>query len=347
VAGFDQHLRIFIDNLGNITESPNVIYQHALDITFLNSSPPPTTYDALTGKITWNGPLLASTGINVIDLYFNIPASLPQGHIINNSDSVYPWINDVDTFNNYEYVQDNVVDSYDPNYIDVTPRGTGAPGYITTTTDTTLRYVVHFQNTGTHAATHVKLKIPVDANLDISTFRFIGASHTVSSITADDNRILTISYDNINLPDSSVSRLGSQGFAAFTFRQKRGLVPSNTIRESANIYFDYNTAVPTDTTLNTIAFPAGIRVIGATTGFSLYPNPTQGNVTLDLSALSESRIDVRVYDMMGRVSMELPNTPVSGSKTLTISTSDLAAGVYTVEVTGSANYVQKMIKTDK
>ena len=347
VAGFTQHLRILIDNLGNITESPTVVYQHALDITFLSSSPAPATYDALTGKITWSGPSVASTGINAIDLYFNIPSTLPLGHILNNSDTVNPWINDVDTFNNYEYVQDNVVGSYDPNYIDVTPKGIGAPGYITTTTDTTLRYVVHFQNTGTHAATYVKLKIPVDANLDMSTFRFIGASHSVSSIAADDNRMLTITFNNINLPDSSASQLGSQGFAAFTFRQKRGLAPSNTIRESANIYFDYNPPVPTDTTLNTIPYPAGISVIAPNSSFSLYPNPTQDNVTLDLSALNESRVEVRVYDMTGRVALAIPYTTISGTKQLSLSTSGLAAGVYTVEVTGNASYVRKLVKTDK
>ena len=346
VAGFDQHLRIFVKNLGNIAETPNVVYQHALDITFLQSSPAPTTYDATTGKITWNGPMLASTGTNVIDLYFNIPSSLPQGHILNNSDTVYPWISDVDTFNNDEDVQGMVVGSFDPNYIDVKPKGTGIEGYISSTKDTTLQYVVHFQNTGTHAATYVTLKIPVDANLDIKTFNFIGASHTVSSIAADNNRILTITFNNINLPDSSVSQLGSQGFAAFTFRQVRGLQPMAQIHESANIYFDYNAPVPTDTTLNTIPYPAGIKTIKLGS-FSLYPNPTQGNVTLDLSSLDETRIEVRIYDMMGRLSLEVPYTNLQASKTLSISTGGLPAGVYTVEVNGNASHVQKLVKTDK
>ena len=346
VAGFDQHLRIFVKNLGNITETPNVVYQHALDITFLRSSPAPATYDATTGKITWNGPALASTGTNVIDLYFNIPSSLPQGHILNNSDTVYPWISDVDTFNNDEDVQGIVVGSFDPNYIDVKPKGTGIEGYISATTDTTLQYVVHFQNTGTHAATYVTLKIPIDANLDIKTFNFIGASHTVSSISADNNRILTITFNNINLPDSSVSRLGSQGFAAFSFRQVRGLQPMAQIHESANIYFDYNAPVPTDTTLNTIPYPAGVKVIKSGS-FSLYPNPTQGNVILDLSALDETRIEVRIYDMMGRLSLEVPYTNIQASKTLSISTAGLSAGVYMVEVNGNTNHVQKLVKTDK
>ena len=346
VAGFDQHLRIFVKNLGNITETPNVVYQHALDITFLQSSPAPTTYDATTGKITWSGPTLASTGTNVIDLYFHIPSSLPQGHILNNSDTVYPWISDVDTFNNDEDVQGIVVGSFDPNYIDVKPKGTGIEGYISTTKDTTLQYVVHFQNTGTHAATYVTLKIPVDANLDIKTFNFIGASHPVSSISADDNRILTITFNNINLPDSSVSRLGSQGFAAFTFRQVRGLQQMAQIHENANIYFDFNAPVPTDTTLNTIQYPAGIKVIKSGS-FSLYPNPTQGNVTLDLSSLDEIRVGVRIYDMMGRLSLEVPYTNLQVSKTLSISTTGLSAGVYTVEVNGNTNHVQKLIKTDK
>jgi hypothetical protein len=263
VAGFTQHSVILVRNLGNLTETPDVAYQHALDITFQSSNPAPDTYNPATGKLTWSGPLLASNGTNSIDLYFYIPANLPQGHILNNSDTVFPFASDLDTFNNFEDIQGIVVGSYDPNYVDVSPKGTGTPGFITTYMDTTLRYVVHFQNTGTYPATYVTLKIPVDANLDISTFRLIGASHPVSSISADNNRLLTIRFDHINLADSSRSRLGSQGFAAFTFRQKASLQPLSTINEHANIYFDFNTPVPTNTTLNTIETGVGIREISS------------------------------------------------------------------------------------
>jgi hypothetical protein len=347
VAGYTQQIALFVGNLGAITANPDVVYMHSLSENFLYSNPSPTSYDPTTGRIEWNGPSLAANGINMITLAFNIPSSLPTGYILNNTDTVYPLVGDYDTFNNYESYIGNVVRSYDPNYIDVTPKGLNTPGYISATTDTTLQYVVHFQNTGDYQATNISLTIPIDANLDISTFNFIGGSVTPSGISADKNRLLTITFNNINLPDSFVSQLGSQGFAAFTFRQVRGLAPGTQIHESANIYFDYNAPVPTNTTLNTIAFPAGIREINASSSFTLYPNPTQDNVTLDLSSLDETRVEVRIYDMMGRMSIELPYTNIQASKTMSLSTAGLAAGVYTVEVSGNASHIQKLVKTDK
>lgn len=346
VHGFTQHSRLIIRNLGNIMLGPDVVYKHALDINFHSASPAPDSYDPTTGILKWSRPSLVSTATDEIDLYFDIPAPLPIGHILNNSDTVYPIDNDIDTFNNYEDAQGLVVGSYDPNYVDVLPKGSGAPGYITTTTDTTLRYVVHFQNTGTYPATYVTLKLPIDNNLDLSTFQFIGASHTVTSISADAARILTIRFDNIHLVDSSVSQLGSQGFAAFTLRQKRGLNPGNVINEQANIYFDFNTPVATNTTLNTIHDPNGITEI-AVGSLGIYPNPTQGNATLDLSGITEDRIQVRAYDMMGRLAMEVPSTDIAGKKQLLLNTAALPAGVYSIEVSGQSRYVAKLVKTDK
>ncbi len=346
VHGFTQHSKLIIRNLGNISLGPDVVYKHALDINFNLASPAPDSYDPVTGTLRWSRPVLSATNTDQIDLYFDIPAPLPIGHILNNSDTVYPITDDVDTFNNYEDAQELVVGSYDPNYVDVLPKGLGTPGYITTTLDTTLRYVVHFQNTGTYPASFVTLKLPIDNNLDLSTFQFIGASHTVTSISADASRMLTIRFDNIHLVDSSVSQLGSQGFAAFTLRQKKGLNLGNVINEQANIYFDFNTPVATNTTLNTIYDPNGIKEVSMS-NLGLYPNPATGNVTLDISSIAEDKVQIHAYDMMGRLALEVPSTDIAGKKKLELNTAALPAGVYTIEVSGQSRYVAKLVKTDK
>jgi hypothetical protein len=344
VAGFDQHIALIVGNLGTFAQNPDVVYMSSTDVSFLYSNPPPTTYDPATGALTWNGPLLFANGVNVIDMYFNIPSALPTGHILNNSDTVYPIVGDYEPYNNYGTYEGYVVRSFDPNYIDVQPTGAGTPGYIHTT-DSVLRYVVHFQNTGTTSATYVTLKIPVDPNLDIATFNYIGASVRPSKISADKNGLLTIEFDNIDLVDSSVSWLGSQGFAAFTFKQKAGLAQLAQIHESANIYFDYNTAVPTDTVLNTIYGPNGIKPVESGT-LQVYPNPTSGSVTVDLSAINENMKAITIYDISGRAVINMPVNDASANKLYTVNTAPLGAGVYIVEVTGNSKYVQKIVKTE-
>ena len=344
-VGFTQHMKLFVRNLGNLDISPDVVFQHTSDVNFVSSNPAPTSYNSTTGKITWSGSLLGFNQTNAIDLYFSIPSTLPLGHILNNSDTVYPMTGDANVNNNFEDCQGIATGSFDPNYMDVLPKGAGSPGFISSTKDTTLRYVVHFQNTGTYTATYVTLKIPVDANLDISTFTWIGASHTVSSISADNNRMLTIKFENINLPDSSSDQLGSQGFAAFTFKLKRGLTPGTPISEMSNIYFDFNTPVPTGHTLNTIQYPAGIDEVTATSEMKVYPNPTTGNVTIDLSAVSESKVTVTVYDMSGRAMISGQEIDVTQAKVLKLNTSALVPGVYIIEANGTNRYIQKMVKT--
>ena len=346
VAGFTQQVALLVGNLGNLIASPDVVYTHTSAVSFLGSNPIPSSYDPATGRIEWAGSNLTANGISMIVMDFGIPSTLATGYTLNNVDTVYPIAGDNDTFNNFESYVDHVVRAYDPNYIDVTPAGTGTAGYISGTRDTVLQYVVHFQNTGNHYATDVSLKIPVDSNLDLSSFHFLGASTSYYKISADKNRMLTIDMPYIYLPDSFQNRLGSQGFAAFTFKLVRGLAPMTQIREYADIYFDYNLPVRTDTTLNTISPPASIRSITAGQ-IGLYPNPAQDNVTLDLSALSESQVKVKVYDMMGRAAIDLPNVSLSGSKNVSISISTLSAGVYTVEVEGRTTYVEKLVKTDR
>ena len=346
VAGFQQHFKIFVRNLGTNAETPNVVFMHSSSVSFVSSSPAPDTYNAVTGRITWNTALMNPNATNVIDMYLNIPSALPTGHILNNSDTVTPLTGDTSDYNNYEDCQQYVVRAFDPNYIEVNPHGSGTPGYISNSTlDTTMRYIVHFQNTGTHAATYVTLKIAVDANLDISKFDFIGASHPVTKISADKNRILTIQFDNINLPDSGADRLGSQGFAAFKFKQKKGLAPLATIQELANIYFDYNSPVATNQTLNTIKNNVGIANI-ETGAIRLYPNPTAGNVTIDLSASGEDKATITLYDIMGREVMHTEATDIASRSSITLSTASLGIGVYIVEVSGKSKLIEKLVKTE-
>jgi hypothetical protein len=345
VAGFTQQIALFVPNLGTFTQNPDVVYTYsAADVNFLTSSPLPTTFDPINGKLTWNGPLLNANGVNAIILDFGIPSTLPTGHVLNNSDTVYPITGDVDTPNNFENYEGIVVRSFDPNYMEVKPVGAGTPGYIATT-DSVLRYIVHFQNTGNHVATYVTLKIPVDSNLNLSTFNFIGSSPTVSSISADKNGLLTIQYNNIDLPDSGTDRLGSMGFAAFTFKQKAGLAPLTPINESANIYFDYNTAVPTNGVLNTINGPSGIKTIQGG-DLKVYPNPTSGSVTIDLSAINENMSRITVYDVTGRAVIDMQLNAGSANKIYTLNTTPLSTGVYMIEATGNSKYVQKIVKTE-
>ncbi|SNC61671.1 conserved repeat domain-containing protein/Por secretion system C-terminal sorting domain-containing protein [Hymenobacter gelipurpurascens] len=144
-----------------------------------------------------------------------------------------------------------ILDSYDPNDKHVLPAGLTAQHY--TPTNTALRYQVRFQNTGNDVAYRVVVVDTLDAGLDISTLQVGAVSHPYHlSITGQARPVLTFTFDNILLPDSSHNLLGSNGFVQFSIQPRSGLAPKASIENFADIFFDYNEPVRTNTTLNRI-----------------------------------------------------------------------------------------------
>ena len=144
-----------------------------------------------------------------------------------------------------------IVDSFDPNDKQVLPVGLTAQHY--TPTNAPLRYRVRFQNTGTDVAYRVVVVDTLAADLDVSTLRVGAASHPYQLRIAGKARpVLSFRFDNIMLPDSGHSQLGSHGFVEFSIWPKAGLAPRASIENFADIFFDFNPPVRTNTTLNRI-----------------------------------------------------------------------------------------------
>ncbi len=132
-----------------------------------------------------------------------------------------------------------------------------------------------------------------------------GASSHAYAWSLDGQGVLNFSFNNIQLPDSNTNLAASQGFVKFRVDQKSDLPPGAKIYNQANIYFDYNLPVATNTTLHTV----GIDYITGTSAppvsnrpkfVSVWPNP------LAESALFQLKNDVfqgnrlTVTDAFGR-----------------------------------------------
>jgi streptogramin lyase len=144
-----------------------------------------------------------------------------------------------------------ILDSYDPNDKQVLPVGLTAAHY--TPTATPLRYQVRFQNTGNDVAYRVEVVDTLAADLDISTLQVGAVSHPYRlTVTGKSRPVLTFTFDNILLPASSQNQVASNGFIQFSIQPKPGLVPKTSIENYADIFFDFNDPVRTNTTLNRI-----------------------------------------------------------------------------------------------
>ncbi|GAB3870776.1 hypothetical protein GCM10028824_19810 [Hymenobacter segetis] len=142
-------------------------------------------------------------------------------------------------------------DSYDPNDKQVVPTGTTAQHY--TPTGVPLRYQVRFQNTGTDDAYRVEVVDTLAANLDLRTLHVLTASHPYRvAVSGHGRAVLTFTFENINLPPATRDAVGSNGFVQFSIQPKAGLPARELIENNADIFFDYNPPVRTNTTANRI-----------------------------------------------------------------------------------------------
>ena len=138
----------------------------------------------------------------------------------------------------------SVRNSYDPNDIKVNLNSI-EPGF--TAQDTaTLKYTIRFQNTGNDTAYKVVVTDTVDPLLDISTLQLGVSSHNYSFAVLEGD-VFEWTFDNINLVDSTTNLEKSQGFLTFRIHPKSEMQLGDDVAQTANIYFDLNPPVITNT----------------------------------------------------------------------------------------------------
>lgn len=144
-----------------------------------------------------------------------------------------------------------ITDSFDPNDKLVTPVGRTDENY--TPTNTALKYKIRFQNTGTDVAYRVVVVDTLSEHLDLSTLQLGAASHTHRfEVSGKGRPVLTWTFDNIMLPDSTADEPGSHGYIQFSIKPKADLPEKTAVENFADIFFDFNSPVRTNVTLNRI-----------------------------------------------------------------------------------------------
>ncbi len=193
-------------------------------------------------------------------------------------------------------------DSYDPNDKQVDPKGIGTAGNVEP--GTRLRYRLRFMNKGNDTAFAVRITDTLSLQLDLATLRFGAASHPYrASLSGEGRPVLTFTFPGIQLPDSTRSGQASQGFIDFSILPLAEAPLGTRIENNADIYFDFNDPVRTNTVVNTLYRPVvdtsrsdSVQVITSArkvlpSTFSARPNPSSGQ--LELTAQAAGKLEVR------------------------------------------------------
>jgi uncharacterized repeat protein (TIGR01451 family) len=231
-----------------------------------------------------------------------------------------------------------VRNSYDPNDKQVFPTGWGVDGNIEPGTE--FKYTVRFQNTGNDTAFKVVLIDTLDEDLDIATIQTGSASHSFQfKVSGKGRPVLTWTFDNILLPDSNTNLEGSNGFVTFSIRPKAGLALGTRLENFADIYFDYNDPIRTNTTVNTLwvptldtgvldtVFVTEVKQKLVAKSLTIRPNPAQNVITIQLPEGNTAQVEIA--DLQGRI---LRSTKVDSGQMISIG--DLKPGVYFLKTEG-------------
>lgn len=239
-----------------------------------------------------------------------------------------------------------IIDSYDPNDKAASPVGITDDHLVKAGKE--IKYTIRFQNTGSDVAYTVKVVDTLDANLDVATFSEAFASHPYSlQLTSDadgERSILTYTFNNINLKDSTTSEPESHGLLSFYIKSNEDLADGNTIHNKADIFFDYNSAivtnvvdhtigtyVPTDLTKgNSVQVTTGLfeeNESGNSQRVILYPNPASDVIQVKLQ---EQITDAQliILDLSGH---EAYSGALKGEIT-SVSLAGLSSGMYLYKV---------------
>lgn len=196
-----------------------------------------------------------------------------------------------------------VVSSYDPNDKNAFPSGWTEDHLIEAHTD--LEYLIRFQNTGTDTAFKVVIVDTLSQFLDPSTIRPGAGSHPFSfGLTGQG--VATFTFDNILLPDSTTNEAASHGFVQFSISQKTGNEIGTRIENTGYIYFDYNSAVQTNTVFHTIGDP-WVQVVNGSVEVnrpggqvSVFPNPCYQSATFGIDGFVSSHAVLQLFDVNGK-----------------------------------------------
>ncbi|WP_291116551.1 T9SS-dependent choice-of-anchor J family protein [Flavobacterium sp. UBA6135] len=312
----------FVQETGTITftKDPAVtITNISVDGTIL--TPTGFTFDYINLQIN------ETRSITVTMQVPNLPI-VSIGDILTNSVSISPFT-DVIPANNLASISQVITAAYDPNdkmenhgpTINIDEFGA----------DDYLFYTIRFENIGTASAELVRIEDALNSSLNTSTFEMIHASHDYN-VTRNGNQ-LTWNFYDIDLPPTSQNPDLSQGFVHFKIKPNPGFAVGDIIPNTAEIYFDYNPAIITNTFETEF-----ISVLSVTDkepfSVAIYPNPSNQFVYIKLDRTTDALKSIVVFDVLGKqiVSKESLHTFES-----TLDIGHLNAGTYILEIVTHSN----------
>jgi Leucine-rich repeat (LRR) protein len=296
--GFEAKYKIVWENVGNQIESGTLNFTY--DETLLDYITASQTEDQVAdGIVRWNFTNLLPFEKReiTVTLKVNRPTDTPA---VNAGDKLYLRASILD---NIFTLENTVVGSYDPNDKTCLQGDRIKTDMIGKYVD----YLIRFENTGNYTTENVVVKDIIDTRrFDVSTLKITDVSHKVYT-RIEGNKVEFI-FEKIQLPFDDAN---NDGYIVFKIKTLPTLGLGDSLKNMADIYFDYNFPIRTNEAKTSIAWSKGTT--DNTTNINIIPNPV-GNI-LYLQT-DEIWTKAEIFDISGRimrvVSLDSQSIDVSG-----------------------------------
>lgn len=304
-CGFTVPFWLTYTNTGTMPVQEFALKLHAPEPmpAFLSSAPPPDTI--LNDTLYWYISDLQPFQSRMIAMNFQIPGVDFLGSTIAITTSAV----EEDSIGDAHVLDTHVFESiiscaYDPNDKLVYPAGFLNEQY--TLFEDYLEFTVRFQNTGTDTAFNVLITDSLDPNFDWTTFRLLASSHVVEASLDSQTGLAQFYFPNILLPDSTTNERESHGFVKYKILSKQGLQEGTPVQNTANIFFDFNPPIITNTTLNTLVSEYPIEVSSILNNPLCHDDST-GTISLNVYAVPPISYNWSNGNDFSNTNMELPS----------------------------------------
>ncbi|MBN8641573.1 MAG: T9SS type A sorting domain-containing protein [Flavobacteriales bacterium] len=319
--GFDATYKIVYKNKGTTTLSGAVTFEFEdSKMDFVTSIP--ISSSQATGLLTYDYTNLQPFETRIINLTFNVnsPMESPAVNIgdqLNFTAIINPLVDDETEEDNTSSLKQVVVGSYDPNDKTCSEGTVVGPEMI----GEYVHYVIRFENTGTFPAENIVVKDMIDlTKFDLSTLIPTSSSHSFVTRIAADGKVEFI-FENIQLPFDDAN---NDGYVAFKIKTLPSLAVGDTFSNKANIYFDYNFPIETNTATTAIQV-LGNSDFDLSDYMTLYPNPVKNELNIKVNN-TISITSINIYNSLGQLVLVATNPSES------IDVSDLKTGSYFIKV---------------
>ena len=324
IPGFTSKYKIVYKNKGNQLQSGSV------NLTFDDSvlevvSTVPTSSSKTVDNLKWNFTSLAPLETREITftLRLNKPTDTPSanaGTILKFTTEVLSSMTDEIPKDNIFIFDQLVVNSFDPNdktcLEGATIQSSKVGEYV--------HYVIRFENSGTYKAQNITVRDLIDINkFDITSLIPEAGSHLFTTKISEANKVEFL-FEGINLPFDDAN---NDGYVAFKIKTKSTLKGGDEFSNSSSIYFDYNSAIITNTATTKIEANLGNQDFLPANNFILYPNPVKD--VLFISKRQEQEItSLTIYNTLGQTVLLY----ISDKNLSQIDVSNLPSGSYFIKI---------------